>query len=302
MQILLADDDKVLQKLLGGVLPSWGYEPIAAFDGDHAWKILQGARAPRIAIVDWVMPGVDWIGLCRLVRARQSADYVYLIVLTSRASRLDSVEAMEAGADDFIPKPFDLHELQARLRPARRIVELERQLAHRANYDELTGLPNRHLLTDRFTQLADIAKRRGEAIALLYLDMDDFKQVNDTYGHRQGDTLLERTAARLRGATRESDTLARVGGDEFVLLAGGVSAPRQIARLVEKLRNAVERPVVLVGGTVAPKISIGVSVYPVDGTDLDALQDRADTDMYDAKRMRKGMPSGEVSLLVSIER
>jgi diguanylate cyclase (GGDEF)-like protein len=302
MRILLADDDRTLQTLLGGTLRSWGYEPAAAFDGDEAWAILQSEAAPRIAIFDWMMPGLDGIGLCRLVRARQSWEYIYLIVLTSRSSRKDSVEALEAGADDFIAKPFDLHELRARLRPARRIVELERQLARRANYDGLTGLPNRNLLAERFVQAAEMARRRGESMALFYLDMDGFKEVNDTFGHRQGDSFLETAAARLRGVIRESDTLARVGGDEFVLLASGVSGPEQASLIEAKLRAAIERPVSLPGQAIEPRVSIGVSLYPRDGTELGALQDRADAAMYRSKRSRKVIAGNDLSLLAAIVR
>jgi two-component system cell cycle response regulator len=301
MRILIADDDRTIQALLRGVLPNWGYEPVSARTGDQAWEILRSEDAPRIAILDWVMPGVDGIGLCRMVRARICPDYTYLILLTSRASRQDAVEALEAGADDFVAKPFHLHELRARLRPGRRILELERELARRANYDGLTGLPNRTLLSERFAQLSEIAKRRGETIALLYLDLDDFKTINDTYGHQQGDYFLKEIATRIRSTIRDSDTLARVGGDEFVLLAGG--AERElIPAFVYKLHQALGRPLSLEGGVVLPRASIGVSFYPEDGTDLEVLQEHADVAMYRHKRRGKVVDPGEVSSLVAIGR
>ena len=287
MRILIADDDRSLRTLLLRLLPSWGYDPVAAETGDEAWEILQGENAPQFAILDWMMPGLDGIGLCRLVRARRRSDYTYLILLTSKTSPGDMIEALEAGADDFVAKPFHPFELRARLRPGRRILELERELALRANYDSLTGLPNRCLLEDRFTQAAERAKRNGEMVALLYIDMDDFKRINDRYGHLQGDFFLKEFATRLRASVRQSDTLARIGGDEFVLLAPGLRTADVVAELLEKVLRATREPIALEGGAAQPLASVGVSLYPRDGADLRSLQQHADAAMYQSKRLAR---------------
>jgi len=284
MRILIADDDRMLQRLLQSLMPTWGYEPVPAYSGDEAWRILQQEDAPRFALLDWMMPGIDGVGLCQKVRARVCADYMYLILLTSRADPGDVIEALEAGADDFVAKPFHPFELRARLRPGRRILELEQQLALRANYDNLTGLPNRALLEDRFTQAAERAKRTGEYLALLYIDMDDFKRINDRYGHLQGDSFLREFAVRLLACTRQSDTVARVGGDEFVLLAQGLETPDAISELLEKVVRVTAEPIDLEGGTAQPRASVGISLYPRDGADLRSLQRHADAAMYRYKR------------------
>ena len=287
MKILVADDDRSLQMLLRGLLPAWGDEAVLAHSGEEAWEVLQRDDAPRFAILDWMMPGLDGLEICRRIRSRPCRDYTYLILLTAKNSPGAVIEALEAGADDFVAKPFHPYELRARLRPGKRILELERELALRANYDRLTGLPNRGMLEDRFAQAAERARRNGEFLGLLYIDMDNFKRINDTYGHLHGDAFLREFALRLQASVRQSDTVARVGGDEFVLLASGLQTPDAIGEVLAKVLRVTEEPIELDGMSAVPRASIGVSIYPRDGSDFRALQKHADAAMYRFKRQTR---------------
>ena len=128
MRALIAEDDSISRRMLEAFLVKWGYEVMVASEGEEAWRILQGNDAPRLAVLDWMMPGRDGIDICRSLRQRKGRAYIYTILLTARGQKEDVVEGLEAGADDYITKPFDPYELRARLRAGRRIVELQEQL------------------------------------------------------------------------------------------------------------------------------------------------------------------------------
>jgi diguanylate cyclase (GGDEF)-like protein/PAS domain S-box-containing protein len=161
----------------------------------------------------------------------------------------------------------------------------ERQLVHQAYHDALTGLPNRMLFHDRLKQSLAQARRQGRGLAVLFLDLDRFKLVNDTLGHAAGDRLLQSVAARLRQAVRESDTVARVGGDEFNLLLPGVDCGSKAAKTAEKILTTVARPVDLEGHRLFLTTSIGISMFPADAEDAEALLTSADIAMYRAKEL-----------------
>ena len=146
MKVLIAEDDSISRRMLEAFLVKWGYEVMVATEGEEAWGILQGNDAPRLAILDWMMPGRDGIDICRSLRQRKGRAYIYIILLTARGQKEDIVEGLEAGADDYVTKPFDPYELRARLRAGRRIVELQEQLLQarealrdQASRDPLTG-------------------------------------------------------------------------------------------------------------------------------------------------------------------
>src|ERR1700690_2269558 len=159
MKVLIAEDNLLIQNLLRGLLTKWGYDVVVARTGDEAWEHLQADNAPPLAILDWMMPGLDGIEVCRRVRTFGKQRYVYIILLSARAEQRDIVAALEAGADDYITKPFHADELHARIRSAVRVVQLEADLARQAHYDPLTGLPNRVLLADRLNQALHYASR-----------------------------------------------------------------------------------------------------------------------------------------------
>jgi diguanylate cyclase (GGDEF)-like protein len=284
MRVLVAEDNPVVQSLLRSLLTKWGYEVVLVRSGAEAWEVLQQDAGVRLAILDWMMPGLDGIEVCRRVRAQPGNRYVYVILLSARAEQEDIVQALEAGADDYITKPFHAGELRARMRSAVRVVQLEESLARQAHYDALTGLPNRVLLADRLEQALRRAHRHAEMVGFFYIDLDRFKVVNDSLGHAAGDALLAALAVRLQTCVRECDTLARVGGDEFALVATGLANPGEAAAISSRILSALEAPFEIAGRPLRMTASVGATVYPQDGGDGSSLQQNADAAMYESKR------------------
>jgi len=289
MKVLIAEDSPVIQNLLQGLLTRWRYDVVVAHSGDEAWNLLQREAAPQLAILDWMMPGLDGIEICRRVRALSRSRYVYIILLSARSDQDDIVAALDAGADDYITKPFHAGELRARIRAAVRVIQLEEDLARQAHHDPLTGLPNRVLLADRLEQALHYASRHSERVGFFCIDLDRFKEVNDSLGHAVGDLLLRELALRLKACLREGDTLARVGGDEFALVAGGLKTGDEAAGLSARILAALEKPFEVAGHSLRVSASIGVTIYPDDGLDMNRLQQNADAAMYASKkRSRNG--------------
>src|SRR5215472_16256544 len=165
MKILIAEDDLTTQRVFEALFLKWGHQPVVTGNGQDAWEHLQSEDGPRLALLDWMMPGGSGLDVCRQVRQRTAPGYTYVIILTARSDSEDAITALEAGADDFVSKPFHPHELRARINTAERILELEENLSKRAFYDHMTGLPNRSLLAERFRRSTDAAIRNGEMLA-----------------------------------------------------------------------------------------------------------------------------------------
>jgi diguanylate cyclase (GGDEF)-like protein/PAS domain S-box-containing protein len=163
-----------------------------------------------------------------------------------------------------------------------RISERER-LAHQAYYDQLTAIPNRYLLLDRLEHLIAQCERKNSTFSLLYIDLDKFKSINDSLGHGGGDKVLIEATTRLKQSIRSSDTVARIGGDEFVILLENTSTPEGISVIIETVRNAFKAPMMVKDQSLEISCSIGVSIYPADGTTVDALLSKADASMYRVK-------------------
>ena len=284
MKVLVAEDNPVVRSLLRSLLRKWSYEVVLAGSGAEAWEVLQQDGGLRLAILDWMMPGLDGIEVCRRLRAQAGNRYVYVILLSARAEQEDIVQALEAGADDYITKPFHAGELRARMRSAVRVVQLEESLLRQAHYDALTGLPNRVLLADRLEQALRRAHRHTELVGFFYIDLDRFKVVNDSLGHAAGDALLAALAVRLGSCVRECDTLARVGGDEFALVATGLANPAEAALISGRILSALEAPFEIAGRGLRVTASVGATLYPQDGADSSSLQQNADAAMYESKR------------------
>ena len=291
MRILVADDDAVNRRLLQSFLTKWGYEVLLASDGAEAWKILQQEKAPQLAILDWMMPGMDGVDICHMVRSRSERSYVYLILLTAKSQKQDIVAGLEAGADDYLRKPFDPNELRARLRAGRRILELQEELVaardsmeFQATHDCLTGLRNRAAILETVrTELAR-ARREGTSVAIFLADLDHFKLVNDTYGHQAGDGVLREVGKRMRSSVRSYDTVGRYGGEEFLIVLPGCDISGAMIR-AEALRMAVGRePIETPEGMVAVTMSVGVTVGGgVPPSDVERLLRAADVALYHAK-------------------
>ncbi|HYJ46707.1 MAG TPA: diguanylate cyclase [Pyrinomonadaceae bacterium] len=306
MKILIAEDESVSRRVLKMTLESWGHVVVEACDGAAAWRFLQGADAPRLAILDLAMPEMDGITVCR--RVRQQATPVYIILLTAHSGKRDMVVGLEAGADDYLTKPFDRDELHARVGVGIRIIELQRNLAQRVAEleqvlgelrqaqetlrtlsltDDLTGLYNRRGFFTLAEQHLKTARREKKDVSLIYADMDGLKVINDTHGHEEGSSALRKVSDILRTTFRSSDIIARIGGDEFVVFetsAGHNHAPTSVARLQENLsRHNAERaqPYEL-------SLSIGIVQSSLDDySTVEALLARGDELMYEEKRNRR---------------
>jgi two-component system cell cycle response regulator len=291
VNVLIAEDDMVSRRLLEAILTKWGYEVTVTRDGVEAWEVLQGAAPPSLAILDWMMPGMDGVEVCRKVRQRGREPYIYLLLLTTKGRKENIIEGLDAGADDYLTKPFDPHELQVRLRTGKRIVTLQAEIIEarealriQATHDALTGVWNRRAILEMLgTELA--RSRRDELpVAAAMADLDHFKRINDTYGHVVGDAVLGEAVSRMRGLLRPYDAIGRYGGEEFLVILPGCTS-QDAFRLAERLRLGIsQEPIVIPGGTIEVTISLGVATTDtVAILDATALIQAADTALYHAK-------------------
>jgi two-component system cell cycle response regulator len=237
------------------------------------------------------MPGLDGVELCRRVRAReeQGSTYTYVLLLTARRGRQDVVAGMEAGADDYVVKPFDEHELRVRLRAGRRIVELQTELYRlqeqfkaQSRTDPLTGCLNRRGIIERLVAELSFAGRDHRPLGVAILDLDHFKSVNDTYGHAAGDAVLQELVQRVSATTRASDSMGRIGGEEFLILWPGLSP--EVSRIAaERVRAVVEEKPFLVGKSkIHMTASLGLTTTWGSEPQETAIA-RADQALYAAK-------------------
>ena len=289
VRVLVADDDAASRFRLQAALRAWGYEVTTVTNGREALDEIDGPDGPTLAILDWSMPEADGLEVCRAIRSTPDGRYVYAILLTAHDGDGDVLEGFEAGADDYITKPFNTKELRARVRSGARIVQLQQQLIaareelrEKAIRDPLTGL----LTRGAFFEICDLefarAARSGAPLALIMADIDHFKAINDRYGHLGGDDVLRDVALRLHATFRKEDAVGRYGGEEFVALA--IGCPDEDAmRLAERFRQAVARSAFQAGSTaIAVTTSVGVATgTAADG--LQALLGAADEALYYAK-------------------
>jgi len=302
MKILVAEDDLVTRRMLEAYLGKWGYEVLKASDGQQAWQVLQHEHAPRLAILDWMMPGMDGTSVCREVRKLNLQPYTYLILLTTRGFKQDVIEGLESGADEYLTKPFDPFELKARLRSGVRIVELQDRLIQaqealreQAMRDALTGLLNRRATLDLFLAEMSRARREKTPLSLMMLDIDHFKPVNDRFGHLMGDEVLCDVARRLRVSARNYDLVGRFGGEEFLIVAPRCR-PTDALIQAERLREAVcSHPITLKDTSLAVTISVGVATaLEPDQLDMEALLNTADQALYRAKEAGRNRVEGDI--------
>lgn len=290
MKVLIADDSATSRIMLRSALSRWGYEVVVAEDGDQAWKILAAADAPPMAILDWVMPELTGPEVCRRVRETRREPYTYILLLTSKNTKDETVEGLEAGADDYIVKPFDQHELQVRLRAGKRIIDLQmdllqarEELRERANKDLLTMLPNRAAISVALEQEFARCHRDHRTVGVILLDIDHFKRINDTYGHFAGDAVLRETAARLRGNMRPYDQVGRYGGEEFLVVLPNCDL-EQAAAQAERMRSKLQATSMLVDGAeLTITASFGVTVSDGSERTPDVFIRVADEALYRAK-------------------
>lgn len=291
MNILIAEDDPTTRVLLTVTLKKMGFSVVEASDGEAAWNILRQPDAPPMAILDWMMPGMEGLEVVRRVRALQPVQLPYLIMVTARSNKADMIVGLDAGANDYLAKPFDVGELSARVAVGRRFVEMvlalarsRERLAELADHDSLTGLLNRRSGIDALDAALSRVGSSGEMLIAGMCDLDHFKRVNDTCGHGIGDEVLQGAAELMRRCLRPGDTVARMGGEEFLVLSPMPTGVCSTA-VYERLRTTIaETPIVTSAAPVRITISIGVARFTV-GETRDGLLARADTALYQAKAL-----------------
>jgi diguanylate cyclase (GGDEF)-like protein len=253
--------------------------------------VLQADHAPRVALLDWMMPGLDGLEICRRVRARSSQPYVYIMLLTANDKVGNVVEGLESGADDYLTKPFHPQELRARLHVGLRMLDLESNLVEarenlrfKASHDALTSIWNRGAIIELLERELSRARRDGSSVGILLADIDHFKRINDTRGHLVGDEVLRAVTGRLKGEVRSYDSVGRYGGEEFLILLPGCDNAKLTAK-AEQLVKIVERSSIETStGSVPATISIGgIASGECPHAELNSLLRAADMALYRAK-------------------
>ena len=239
MKILVAEDSRYYQRILQDTLSNWGYTVVLAKNGVQALERLKEKDGPKLAIIDWMMPEMNGLELCKKVRETLDNSYIYLIFLTANSNKEDMIKGLEAGADDYITKPFNELELKFRLKNGERILNLENRIMQLALTDPLTGLLNRRAFVDRLVSEIARYKRLGQPLSLIMVDLDNFKKCNDTYGHLVGDEVLKHVAKCFSQFLRKYDFIGRYGGEEFVICTPGVDASVAYT-IAERLRKSIK--------------------------------------------------------------
>ena len=284
MQILLVEDSYIDRHKVGGYLTDWGLDHVAVGSGTEAVKLLESAEPPTMALLDWLLPGLDGIDICRRIRKLGNGSYIYTVMLTSKNRKQDLLMAMEAGADDYLAKPVDPSELRARIMAGKRILELQQSLRFAATHDFLTGLLNRSEILAALQREFSRSGREGKSATVILADIDHFKRVNDSLGHAAGDEVLKEVARRMKSDLRPYDVVGRYGGEEFLIILPGCDLPNGVRR-AEQIRNQIaNEPVHTPAGPVSATVSMGVTVttFGPDLTSAEILQ-QADVSLYKAK-------------------
>ncbi len=290
MKVLVAEDDPVTRRLLEAHLNEWQYEVLLACDGRQAWDVLCSPEPPNLVISDWMMPYVNGLELCQEVRKMDKHTYVYFIILTTKSSKKDVILALEAGADDYLVKPFDKKELQCRIKIGERILGLEQRILEMASTDFLTGVLNRRAFIERMDKEICRSIREDKHLSLILADIDSFKTINDHYGHHAGDLVLQKFTEKLSELLRPYDFIGRYGGEEFLVCLAGVDEG-QARHIAERMRKKIEQLTIIVPeGSDALKITASFGVVSRStGTEasLNSMTRGADDAMYMAKRNGK---------------
>ena len=280
-RILWADDNADMRAYVRGLLlPYWDVEAVA--NGQQA---LDSAlrNPPDLVLSDVMMPVLDGFGLLQALRADPRTRTTPVILLSARAGEEARVEGLQAGADDYLVKPFGARELLARVGTHLGIARLRHEAVEVAQHDALTGLPNRKLSYEFAERLLNSARRRHARVAVLFIDMDHFKPINDKYGHEVGDAVLQEVARRLKSCVRGEDTAGRLGGDEFLAVLSHIDVAADVAHAAQHLLASLSQTYHVGHLALHSSPSIGISLFPEDGSDLDTLLQHADVAMYHAK-------------------
>jgi diguanylate cyclase (GGDEF)-like protein len=290
-KVLIADDDRVSCRMLGGLLAKWGYHPEIVYDGTEASRELMKPNAPQLAILDWMMPGLEGPEVIRAVRAARPEPYIYMLLLTSRGQKEDLLYGLDAGADDYLKKPFDPSELRARLRVGSRILGLERRLVsaretteHQATHDLLTGVYNRDTIIELLSQEVSRCRNEGHKMSVLMADVDRFKAVNESHGHMVGDQLIKVLASKIASPLRPKDSVGRFGGEQFLILAPNCTLNLAMVT-AERLRARIAVEKFVIGQcSITVTVSVGVTVIREEVTDARVALREAELALQKAKK------------------
>lgn len=295
LRILVAEDDLTTRSILEAVLIKWNYDPIMVKDGHDAWEVLQKPDSPNLVLMDWMMPRMSGLEVIQLVRAQLVEQPPYIILLTSKEEKEAILSGLEAGANDYIKKPFDKDELNARIRVGQRSVDLQtnlyetqKKLEHLATHDPLTGIFNRRAILEQLSKELARARRESQinlayGLCIGFFDIDQFKQINDQYGHQSGDDVLKGMVSILAGELRESDSVGRFGGDEFLVLTPGIELQNQKNLFNRLIETIASHKIDTRSGEVSITVSMGVSLANPKVNE-DHLLSIADAAMYQAKQ------------------
>ncbi|HUZ47342.1 MAG TPA: diguanylate cyclase [Terriglobia bacterium] len=267
MNVLIADDEPISRRLLEILLNKWGYDVTVTSNGEEAWQLMQQKEHPKLAILDWMMPGMDGVQVCRKIRQGENGSPTYILLLTAKQEKEDMDGGFRAGADDYLAKPFAAQELKARLRAAKRIVDLEEQLRSvqktlniESTLDPLTGLWNRSSILEILHRELHRSRRQRSTIALVMADIDHLRQINLQYGHLAGDAVLREASRRMRGCIRLYDSMGRYGGGQFIIVSPACDQPGALCQ-AERLRSRTsQQPIETFEGPLPITVSLGVAV------------------------------------------
>lgn len=293
MRVLVADDCPIMRMRLKKHLTEWGFQPVLVNDGKQAMDALSSKFAPRLAILDWMMPIMDGPTVTRNIRKQEFGPYTYVVMLTARTEADDLISAFAAGIDDFLTKPFNAEELHQRLRAGQRILNLHDKLNQtletlkfQATHDSLIGIWNRSAILDTLERELNRANRNTklpESTSIVMLDLDRFKSINDTHGHLAGDKVLVSVGEVIRKSLRSYDYVGRYGGEEFIIILPS-TAQEQVKIVVDRIRANIEKTPVQVGGlSIEVTASLGVATAKKD-SDVEEIIKSADEAMYQAKK------------------
>lgn len=298
--VLVVDDDRSTRLTLRFALQRSGFDVAEAADGLEALDVVE-RLSPDVILMDAMMPNLDGFAACAKLKETPWGKDIPVLMITSLDDNPSIERAFAVGASDYIQKPIHLAVVNQRIKRVVEATRTERHVRHLAFYDTLTGLPNRALFTEQLTRsLERVAERLGQSLAVLFLDLDRFKFVNDTLGHETGDRLLTSVAQRIKQCVRSHDSVARLGGDEFTILLQDLPNAGAAANAAQKICRALSTPFEIDGHDIFVSTSIGISIYPTDGADVSTLLRHADTAMYRAKKANNGFQFYEESMETTV--
>ena len=291
--ILIVDDRESNIQLLEQLLREAGYRRVSSTMNSREVCGLHKRNRYDLILLDLQMPGMDGFEIMKVLRSDDSESYLPIIALTAQPSH--KLRALQSGAKDFISKPFDLVEVKTRIYNMlevrllyKKLENCNQWLEQKTLHDAATGLPNRRLFDERLTHAIALSKRHDWTLAVMFLDLDRFKNINDTHGHAAGDAVLKEVAKRLLQHARDEDTVCRNGGDEFLCLLMNPQGTANIERIAHALSKSIAKPIDMGDARSVITASIGVAVYPEDGITGDELISHADMAMYRAKKDMTG--------------